>query len=243
MCSGLSAQQNTCNPADDILWATRRGQQLVDRMAECHAGRAPHPPRSQPRHLDAGAHVCQTPPVDVPQHSVALSQDLPALALPAPATAEAVAAFSSQEVSGGSQAISAKASDVDFPTYYKVAAPFIFDIDHDLATQCSCTSSTCILTLVRTTHKLLKHTLHSVFAHAGQPAGQGQRGRSGAAGGRAATKAPAAGQQDALRHPCQRADAAAHAPLPAGLLAQPRLQCMTLAAAQGRWHKAESKHA
>lgn len=32
-----------------------------------------------------------------------------------------------QEVSGGSQAISAKASDVDFPTYYKVRAQYISD--------------------------------------------------------------------------------------------------------------------
>jgi hypothetical protein len=33
-----------------------------------------------------------------------------------------------QEVSGGSQAISAKASDVDFPTYYKVPAPSEWDL-------------------------------------------------------------------------------------------------------------------
>lgn len=67
MVSSLSAQIRVCLPADDLLRATWRGQQLADRVAECRAGRAPHPPRSQSRHLDAGPHACQASPADVQQ--------------------------------------------------------------------------------------------------------------------------------------------------------------------------------
>ena len=86
--SSFTADPSVCNPADDVLRATWRGQQHADFLAVRLAGGASHSPRRQPRHLDAGAHVCQAAP-----HDAALKINvLPGGAVRPPAATEAIAA-------------------------------------------------------------------------------------------------------------------------------------------------------